>query len=131
MNLDTDVPTGVALVAMQLDGVGFSWPATVASVPSTVSVDQGQNAAPFTLYTYPVSAACQIYVVALFNGTEQSSNILTIEPPDVSTLQLSQASVIGGSTSTGTVTINAAAPGGGVVVPSPATLSGRRRRLPQ
>ncbi len=116
LNLNTTVPNVAELVTMQLDGVGFSWPATVASVTSSVSVPVGSSSAPFTLTTYPVSSACQIYVVALFNGTKQSSNILTINPPAVSSLTLAPASLTGGSTSTGTVTINAAAPACGVDV---------------
>lgn len=93
-----------------------------ASVPSVVTVPAGKSAASFAVKTEPISTAVQASVTATCNGTSLSTTVL-VEPPLPISLTLNPASVKGGKSSVGTVTIGSPAPRGGAVFTLVSSLS--------
>lgn len=87
---------------------------TLAPVPSTVTVPSGATSATFTVNTQPVGVQVVATISASYGGVTQAAT-LTVSPPDLSSLSLSPASVLGGQATTGTVTLTGPAPGGNAV----------------
>jgi hypothetical protein len=90
-----------------------------ATVPATVTVPAGATTATFNVGTTSVSSTTQAKMWALLNTTWGA--VLTVTPgstsaPSVSALSLSPATVTGGNSSQGTVTLSGPAPSGGAVV---------------
>ena len=111
VTLSGAAPTGGALV--QLSSV------SPATVPPTVTVPAGATSASFNIGTTSTSSSAQVKVYAVLNTTWGA--VLTVNPgtpsaPTLSALSLSPASVAGGGSSQGTVTLTSAAPSGGSVV---------------
>ena len=92
---------------------------TVASVPASVIVPAGATSATFTITTSPSTFTTVVSLSASLNGAIRSTTI-TVNAASSSTslsaLSLNPASVVGGTSSTGTVTLTAAAPSGGTVI---------------
>jgi WD40 repeat protein len=87
-----------------------------ATTPSTVTVAAGSTVSPaFTITTFPVAASTAVTITASSNGAKVSAT-LTVLPPALASVSVSPASVIGGTSSSGTVTLGSAAPTGGLVV---------------
>ena len=102
---------------------------SAATVPNGgVVIPSGQTSAPFTIATAAVTAARTVAISATYGGVTQSAT-LTVNPPGSPTLTgvaVSPDHVTGGvESATGTVTLGAAAPVGGIAVvlrsSSPAT----------
>jgi hypothetical protein len=101
---------------------------SAATVPNGgVIIPSGQVSAPFTIATTAVTAARTLTISATYGGITQSAT-LTVNPPGSPTLTgvaVSPNHVTGGANATGTVTLGAAAPVGGIAVTlrssSPAT----------
>jgi len=89
---------------------------SAAPLPEYVLVPAGATSATFTIQTAPVSAANTLTIDAASNGTHSAAS-LVINPPLPTSLAISPATVFGGQTSTGTVTVNGVAPTGGIAVP--------------
>jgi hypothetical protein len=87
---------------------------SVASVPSSITVPPGETSGSFTISTFQ-SSTRRVGLSATHLDTTVFS-FITVGPTALSTLSLSPTSVAGGSPSTGTVTLNAAAPDGGAAV---------------
>ena len=93
----------------------------LATVPFSVIVSQGQTSTTFPVNVAQVTSTTTVQVSATFENVTRAGT-LTINPteggtaPTLSALSVNPASVTGGTSSTGTVTLTAAAPGGGVVV---------------
>jgi hypothetical protein len=94
---------------------------SVASVPSSITIAAGDSSGSFTISTFS-SSTRRVGLSATHADTTLFS-FITVGPTALSTLSLSPTSVMGGSSSTGTVTLNAAAPGGGAAVSLSATSS--------
>lgn len=92
---------------------------SVASVPSSVTVPAGATSANFTVSTSAVSSSTNVTITASANGVSRTAT-LTVNPASTSvtlqSLTISPTSVWGGSSATGTVTLSAPAPAGGVTV---------------
>jgi hypothetical protein len=88
-----------------------------ASVPATVTVPAGATSATFEVTTFPVDNTT-VELSATLSGTTQFAALSITRSASValSALSLNPSSVAGGSSSTGTVTLSAAAPSGGTVV---------------
>ena len=87
-----------------------------ASVPASVTIPAGSDSTTFTINTNPVAASTVATIFASYDGVTPSAR-LTVRPPPVSSLMLNPTSVRGGAqSSTGTVTLSAAAPSGGAQV---------------
>jgi trimeric autotransporter adhesin len=93
----------------------------LATVPFSVIVSQGQTSATFPVNVGQVTSTTTVQISATFENVTRSGT-LTINPsgggggPTLSTVALNPTSVVGGTSSTGTVTLSAAAPSGGTVV---------------
>jgi hypothetical protein len=94
-------------------------PASVATLPSSVTVPAGATSATFSITTSPVTETFNMNIYANLAGSPEQQALLLITPnslPTVSALSVSPDTVEGGTSSTGTVTLSAAAPSGGAVV---------------
>jgi hypothetical protein len=108
VTLSGPAPAGGAQVALGSNN-------TSATVPATVTVAAGAASATFSVATSPVSVATTATISGAYGGATQTAS-LTVVPPSVAALSLSQGSVRGGATVTGTVTIDGPAPAGGAQV---------------
>ena len=93
----------------------------LATVPFSVIVPQGQTSATFPVNVAQVTTTTTVQISATFDNVT-TSGTLTINPPGsgggptLSAVSLNPTSVVGGRSSTGTVTLSAAAPSGGAAV---------------
>jgi hypothetical protein len=89
-----------------------------ASVPASVTIPAGSGSTTFTINTNPVAASTVARISASYDGVTPSASLTVTPPPiTVSSLTLNPTSVTGGAqSSTGTVTLSAAAPSGGAQV---------------
>ena len=90
-----------------------------AKTPYGVVIPSGQTAASFTIATSAVTAARTVTITATYGTLPKQSATLTVNPPASATLAgvtVSPAYVTGGTSATGTVTLGAAAPVGGITV---------------
>ncbi|HZH98977.1 MAG TPA: RHS repeat-associated core domain-containing protein, partial [Fimbriimonadaceae bacterium] len=99
---------------------GVSIPVTASSsalvVPQSVTIPAGQFSALFTVGTRPVGTTVGRYVTVTYNGLNKSA-LVTITPySNLATLAVNPSTVKGGTNTTGTVTLDLAAPSGGAVV---------------
>lgn len=126
VNLDAvSLPIGgTALGTVTLTGNAVSGGATVslvssspsvARVPSTVVVPDGATSATFTV---SAMAAGSARVTATFGSASRTSQTLSVSPLVITlaSIALPTQTVAGGETLTGTVTLTAPAPSGGVAV---------------
>jgi hypothetical protein len=88
---------------------------SVATVPASVTVSAGSTSATFAVTSLPVSVNSSAVISALYNSVTKTAT-LTVLSPVPATVTLNPASVMGGSTSTGTVNLTGVAPTGGTVV---------------
>ena len=88
---------------------------TDAQVPSTVVIAAGATTATFTVNSNAVASTESITIKAVYSGSSQTAT-LTLNPASLISVSLNPTSVTGGSTSTGTVTLDAPAGASGVVV---------------
>ena len=98
-------------------------PATVATMPSSVTIPAGATSATFTIVTKPVSSQFNMNIFADLAGSPGKQALLLVTagsspPPSaaLSSVSVNPSSVVGGSSSSGTVTLSAAAPSGGALV---------------
>ena len=83
-------------------------------MPSSVTVASGNSTATFTITTSAVNITATPTITATCNGTATAT--LTVNPPMVTGFSLSPASLTGGTSSTGSITLNYPAPAGGATV---------------
>ena len=86
-----------------------------ASVPASVTVVAGATTATFTVTTTPI-ATNAIATLSVTNNGVTVTTSLTVRGPAPTSVTLSPTSVAGGKSSIATITIEAPAPAGGVVV---------------
>lgn len=114
ITLSASAPTGGLSVALASSN------GAVASVPASVTVPGGSTSTTFTVGTTSVTQTSSVTISATAGGVSRSA-ALTVAPapsssPTLTGLSLNPDTVVEGSNSTGTVTLTAAAPTGGVVV---------------
>jgi hypothetical protein len=104
-------PTGVAV------NLGSNQPLT-ASVPPSVTIPGGATSATFEVRTFPSFTNTVQLSAALDNTFQFTAITVNPSPPSasLSAVSVSPASVTGGNSSTGTLTLSAAAPNGGATV---------------
>ncbi len=109
VTLASAAPPGGWLVILHSE-----YPASVG-VPSSVVVPAGQMSANFSITTAQFSNTftCDIYAADNTTGKQAT---LTVVGDSLASLTLNPASVVGGSSSTGTVTLTSEAPSGGWLV---------------
>jgi len=86
-----------------------------ALVNSSVKIPAGQTSATFTIKTSPVAKAVYPVIGITFDQVFQAIE-MSVNPPVLESIGLSSSSVTGGQAATGTLTLNAPAPVGGLVV---------------
>src|SRR5439155_6403094 len=85
------------------------------SAPATVTVPASATTATFTVTTSTVTTPSTGDITASFGGVGKTLSV-TVRPIRAKTLALSPNPATGGSTVSGTVTLECAAPAGGTVV---------------
>jgi trimeric autotransporter adhesin len=85
----------------------------VATVPASVTVASGATTASFQVTGVASGTAT---ITATMNGSMQSPALTVSAGPQLATLTVSPATVVGGTNVTGTVTLTSAAPGNGAAV---------------
>lgn len=106
-------PVGGAVVSLT------SGNTAVATVASSVTVPAGSTSATFAVVAKTVSANTAVTLYASYAGATRTTTLTVTKPATVialSSVTLNPTAVVGGSGSTGTVTLNGAAPSGGAVV---------------
>jgi uncharacterized repeat protein (TIGR03803 family) len=98
--------------------IALSTNSSLISVPATVTVPAGESNVAFPILTSQVSAVTNVVVTATLGGSSSVTlSLFPAAPPVTPTsLALNPASVQGGASSTGTVTLSGIAPAGGTVV---------------
>lgn len=95
--------------------IGLSSSASAATVPSSVTIPSGATSATFPITTLGVITQTPATISANCNGAVQTAS-LTVNPAAIASLTLNPTSVQGGTSSTGTVTLNGAAGPSGVSI---------------
>jgi len=111
VTLMSAAPTGGALVSL-------SSASSAVTVPGNVSVSQGATSATFGIATSVVTTQTLATLSASYSGVTKTMTF-TVNPAAaaaLATLSLNPTSVKGGTSATGTVTLTAPAPSGGVIV---------------
>jgi hypothetical protein len=106
--LTAAAPAGGIMIDLSVDDPAIT-------VPATVTVAAGATSANFTVNSSPVGAATTATITGSYDGTGKTA-ALAVMPPVLSSLNLNPTTVPGGTTSTGTVRLNANAPFGGIVI---------------
>jgi hypothetical protein len=108
-----DAPASVLGVTVTLSSSNTA----AATVPASVTIASGSTTANFTATTSAVLGSTPVTISGTADVTQTAT--LTVNPSSLTTITqvtLNPTSVIGGTSSTGTVTLSAPAPGGGAVV---------------
>jgi hypothetical protein len=95
---------------------------TSATVPSPIVVPAGSSTTNFTITTSTVTSQVVATITGSLAGVNQAAT-LTINPSGLQGVTVNPASVQGGTSSTGTVTLYAAAPSGGTTITLSSSLS--------
>ncbi len=114
MTLTGAAPTGDLTITLSSNSA-------TATVPQTVTVPAGDTTAPFPITTTPTEATTVATITAVHGEVTKTAD-LTVEaqtppaPLELHSLTLSRASIVGGRSATGRVTLTGAAPAGGIEV---------------
>jgi hypothetical protein len=111
VTLDNPAPVGGAVVSLTSNNTA------AAQVPATVTVLAGATTATFTATTSTVASNTVVTITALYNSVSRTATLTVTAPvAALSGVSVNPASVLGGVSSTGTVTLNNPAPVGGALV---------------
>ncbi|HVT12731.1 MAG TPA: hypothetical protein VHE55_10730 [Fimbriimonadaceae bacterium] len=86
-----------------------------ATIPSSVTISQGQTSKTFTITTKAVTSS-QFTTITATRGSVSLQQNLTVTPITIQNLQLNSSTVTGGASVSGVVRLAARAPSGGYVV---------------
>ena len=87
----------------------------VTGTPGSVFVPAAATFADFPITSVPVAAATTVTFSATLSGVTKTDSMI-VKPPVISSVAIVPSAVYGGTGATGTVTLNGAAPAGGMVV---------------
>src|SRR6516164_5202118 len=107
VTLSAAAPAGGAVVALTSNK-------TAATVPTSVTVAAGATTATFRVNTTTVTVGTIAMITATYDGISKSVGL--VMNTLLGSLTMNPSVLIGGANSTGTVTLNSAAPVGGAVV---------------
>ncbi|HSY50113.1 MAG TPA: RHS repeat-associated core domain-containing protein [Thermoanaerobaculia bacterium] len=121
VTLTGSAPNGGADVSLMSDNT------SVVNVPSHVTVRKGDTTATFAITTFSVTATQSANVSGSYGGLTQHDTLTVIPASAVqlTSLTITPSSVSGGTTATGTVTMSAPAPTGGLLI----SLASRHRNF--
>lgn len=110
VTLSSAAPTG-AVVSLSSNN------SAITSIPSSVNIAPGANTGTFAISTVYVSTTTAVSISASLGGATQTSSLTVLQPPVIlSTFTLNPATVGGGNTAIGTITLSGPALAGGSVV---------------
>ncbi|MBZ5690072.1 MAG: cadherin-like domain-containing protein [Acidobacteriia bacterium] len=109
VTLSAPAPSGGAVVTLSSSN------ASAATVPASVTVAANATTAVFSVSTTPVANNTSVTISAIYNSTTQTAT-LAVTPAILSSVGLNPLSVMGGTSSAGTVTLSGPAPTGGAVI---------------
>jgi uncharacterized protein (TIGR03437 family) len=110
VTLTAPAPAGGVLVNLQSNN-------SIAAPDTSVTIPAGQTSAAFNIRTLVTPIAAQAEIIATLSGCGFAQAALTVTPPVcVASVGLSSGAVTGGQDLTGSVTLTAPAPAGGIVV---------------
>jgi hypothetical protein len=111
VQLTAPARTGGAIVTLSSSNTA------AATVPASVTVPAGTQAASFAVSTRSVPADANVTVTAAFDGVTRTAALIVRAAATAAAVTLNPASLVGGlANSTGTVTLSADAPAGGAAV---------------
>jgi uncharacterized protein (UPF0548 family) len=110
VTLSGPAPSGGAVVSLSSDNPG------VATVPGEVTVPESATSATFPVSTAQVSTSTSVTLSATYNSGSQTATLTVTPSLGVAAVSLSPNTVVGGTASTGTVTLTGPAPSGGAAV---------------
>jgi peptidoglycan/xylan/chitin deacetylase (PgdA/CDA1 family) len=110
VTLNGSAPSGGAVITLTSSN------ASTAMVPASVAIAAGATSATFTVNTVAVAATTNVTISADYNGISKTAQLTIITQSVLSSVSLNPASVLGGSSSQGTVVLSGAAPTGGAAV---------------
>jgi hypothetical protein len=87
-----------------------------AFVPSSVTIPAGGTSAGFKIRTVQTSATAHPVITAFYSGVSKTITLNVTPAPGLSAVSIVPDKVKAGASATGTVTLNTAAPAGGLVV---------------
>src|SRR5882672_2496711 len=112
--LSAPAPSGGAVVSLSSGNTAF------ATVPSSVTMPAGAASATFPVTTAAVTVSATVNISASYASVTKTASLIVTPPPlpgpTLTSLTLSPTSVIGGSPSTGTVTLSGPALTAGAIV---------------
>src|SRR3569833_2612477 len=109
VTLNGPAPAGGVVVSLWTSG-------TPAFVPSSVTIAGGTTSSGIKITTVATSAAAQPVITAFYNGVRKTAALIVKPAAGLSAVSTTPGSVMGGDSATGTVTLNMAAPAGGLVI---------------
>lgn len=101
VTIDYPAPVGGATIMLHS-------PSPSVVVPDSVSIAEGATTAAFEITTLPVAAVTAVDLTATYGAQVPAS--VTIQPPHVVSLALTPTAVIGGQSSSATITLDGPAP---------------------
>ena len=108
VSLDGAAPTGGLVISLSSSDPS-------ATVPSSITVLASQTSASFSITTGAVIAMSTVTLQAKLGNSSQVAT-LVVQPPVLSSFSMAPSTIIGGSSSTGTVSLTGPAPAGGISV---------------
>jgi len=107
--------------------VTLSTASSAIVVPASVTIPQGADSAAFGIATSAVNVVTSATLTASYNGTAKTTTFTVMPttpppppppgvPPTLVNFALNPTTVVGGASSTATITLSGPAPGGGVTV---------------
>ena len=100
VTLAAAAPAGGAAIAISSD-------ASVATVPATVTLNEGETSKTFSISTTPVAVTTLATITGSYGGTVTAT--LTVTPPRLSSVTVSPSTISGGHAATGTVILDSSA----------------------
>lgn len=88
---------------------------TVATVPDSVTVQEGQFSANFSVKTKRTPVQKTSTITAFGSAQVKDSKVLKVNPPAISSFTIDPTSVLGGTTAKGTIVLSTQAPAGTVI----------------
>ncbi|HEU5022571.1 MAG TPA: hypothetical protein VFT60_11795, partial [Bryobacteraceae bacterium] len=87
-----------------------------AFVPSSVTIPAGRRSAAFKIRTVATSAVARPVITAFYRGVSKTVTLTVTPAPGLSNLSIVPDKVTAGASATGAVTLNSAAPAGGLMI---------------
>lgn len=89
---------------------------TPAFVPSSVTIPAGSTSAGFKIRTVETTVTAHPVITALYSGVKKTVTLTVTPAAGLSAVSIAHDKVNAGASTTGTVTLSAAAPAGGLVI---------------